>query len=56
LIAETAIFALNCLQNGKNLREALRERASTLSFRARTDLTQHVESCLGLVLGGRHVA
>jgi hypothetical protein len=56
ILAEASAFSLHCLENGKSLRESLRERAGSLPFSVRADLLQHVENCLGLLLGGRHVA
>ena len=56
LIPEAGAFILECAAKGINFRDALKERASALSFRARTDLLHQIENCLGLLLGGKNNA
>lgn len=56
LIIEASRSLLQCLGSDVNLRDAIRERAALLPFRARTDLLHHIENCLGPLLGGRNAA
>jgi hypothetical protein len=44
------------LVKGVSVREALRDRLVPLSYRARTELLHHCESCVGAVTGARHAA
>ena len=56
LLPEAAALVADTLLRGGSVREALRERAVGLSFRARSDLQHQVESCLSTLLGGRNAA
>jgi hypothetical protein len=44
------------LVKGVSVREALRDRLAPLSYRARTELLHHCESCVGAVTGARNAA
>ncbi len=53
LLVETAQLILKCAIHGGSFRDALKEHAVALPFRTRTELLHHVESSLGLLLGGK---
>ncbi len=53
LIPEAAALLHDCAAKNLNFRDTLKERTAALSFRARTDLLHQIESCLGILLGGK---
>lgn len=56
LIPGAAAMLYAALVENKPAREALRARISSLSYRARTELLHHAESCLGALTGAKHAA
>ncbi len=56
LIPLAAAVLVDAILRGASCREVIRERAASLSFRARNDLFHQVDACLGSLPGGKHAA
>ena len=56
LLPEAARLIVETAGKGGSIRDALRDRSSSLSFRSRNELLHQVESCLSGILGGKNAA